>query len=1034
MDEKTERDSCNNDDLLTSNVIYSRLREELPEKRRIFTDWFHTDLNILKSPPNYPPEIGPFSSLTTTTQGIIAMCIPSLSNRNNNGIKSRVNNAPETYYCWTTTKSESTSNPQQEIAKSIVTQYQHIMPKMAANARVNTSVQDFRNTLSKLNKTSEKTLFHYFSHESQDISPQYIVLHSNDRTSFDYFPIGEVLSATHPCSVHIIECDHAGLLIPVYNNFIISKHSSGKPSDIFAFFSCSEMERMPHSPGLPSDIFTSCMTTPAKMALLWHSRHYHYFNDGPLRPLSTDFYSGCPESILDEVSIILHRLVEAMAFDVFDRELYLKVFRSDQSLAHFASNFFLASRILSFFGIHPKSTPEMPNLINHHLWSTFDLRLDVALQSITSNFNNHSSLSFQTFLEQNIDTLISLVKVNVNDIAFPAQLTFIPPALISSQLNTKACKALALYIDKSISRAKQMWLFPVIVPLFQMLQRSVGDEYLTFVIAKIFCITQKNLFSDFFEEPYKDIIFPLFSNEKQQLFGCIIGTMYAYENETAVTQLLSTNWQDPIWSLLDSQNQDTIVWCLLLLSIFIQKAQESHKERFLQKIIELSDNNYPSVRLTALYTLQKYFDNNIPKDVFSTILQRSRDLNSNVRIQVILLIAKIMKLNSDYKNINEINDSYAELCTDPNPMIQNFVKNIGTISPESKILEWCANSVLYSISEIISSDNKSIFTVQSPYAKFKERKRSHSTLCITTKFCHHTRVQTKTRPSTHLENGFEDQIYFGTNDGDVLSVKWNDGSFTSTHITDCQISHITSVFNSGFPLVLCSNIRSNLYIMDSNMNTLSYFKLEPMHDKINYDECKNLLYSYGYKHSHIFVYDMIYEKHVSKVPVIDCTLVKTFDNYENILVYCGKKLRFFDTKGNLPIFSVSDKIVNVYNLAKNVSTFAMCNEYGNIYYYDARNPTSSMDSYQLGPENLKTLSFSAHPICDCFALSNSRGVYTLDLITASQNSITELQGTFKSRDLKQVNSCLFNSNRYNLAMLQDSSDLIILHEEKSLIY
>ena len=306
----------------------------VPPNAPLFGDCFHSCVHITSPPKGLPaPVILP--KTTATQGGIVAMCIPSLLQ------PPHLRGTVPSIYCWTKTSTESTSNPQQEIAKAIVQQYQQCVPGISLAARVNPTTADFKASFERLKHVAGKRfLFHYVSYGAAEVTAQEIALHSQDKLSFDRFSIEYILNATAPCAVHIIDCDFAGMLAPTYYSFISDRADSGNEVDLFAFFACGAREKLPRSPGLPFDLFTSCMTTPARTALLWHSRHYYCFKNGPLRPLEPDFFEKAPSSIINEITLILHRLVEAMACEVFPPELFLKVFHSDPALAHFAANLF----------------------------------------------------------------------------------------------------------------------------------------------------------------------------------------------------------------------------------------------------------------------------------------------------------------------------------------------------------------------------------------------------------------------------------------------------------------------------------------------------------------------------------------------------------------------------------------------------------------------------------------------------------------------------------------------------------------------
>ena len=88
-------------------------------------------------------------------------------------------------------------------------------------------------------------------------------------------------------STYVLDSAGAGIIVHYYNKFV-EMREQGEPEegvsveqlkDCIMLASCGPNESLPVSPNLPADVFTSCLTTPIKMAVVWHllnsSLHSH---------------------------------------------------------------------------------------------------------------------------------------------------------------------------------------------------------------------------------------------------------------------------------------------------------------------------------------------------------------------------------------------------------------------------------------------------------------------------------------------------------------------------------------------------------------------------------------------------------------------------------------------------------------------------------------------------------------------------------------------------------------------------------------
>ena len=991
----------------------------------LYADWSHASLEITSRPFGFPPEPVVLPKTTVTQCGIVAMCIPSLLQ------PPHLRGTAPSIHCWTKTSTESTSNPQQEIAKAIVQQYQQCIPGISLAARVNPTTADFKASFERLKTINDKRfLFHYFSYGAADVTPNDIALHSQDKLSFDRYPIESVLNATAPCAVHVIDCDFAGILKATYEAFIGDRADSGNPVDLFAFFACGPREKLPRSPGLPFDLFTSCMTTPARTALLWHSRHYYCFKNGPLRPLEPDFFEKAPASIINEITLILHRLVEAMACEMFPPELFLKVFHSDAALAHFAANFFLAARILSFFGVMPTSIPKMPDLRNHQLWHSFDLRLDVALLQLNSP-SSAPSLTYTAFLEQSLQTLRHLMNVSTKDISFPSQLTQIPPVLTTPNMKEEGCEVLSQYIDTSLDAIRQIMYFPIMVPLFQLFPQRIGGDNLYLCMAKILCFmpAARSILASLSHDVFGELIFPLFKLEKP-LFPVIVATMVINKNEQLIGEI-DKRWSEFTLPLLKHPHPDVRMWTLLFMSCFINSVSDS--ELAIDPVLELLDDDCPEVRIVALYTLTFLVGKGKDELICEKAANLASDPCPSVRLQLIITINKLPKSEHSEK-------VFEFLKKDPHPGIHRELSE-DPANQISCVFDWFSSYILSPVRKVIENPSLKLSEVQ-PVTVSLVKPAPAPTAPVTFQKVQAGPTIASAHPITsNFTNTSDNQFMFGTKAGEICSCKWGEQQKPrARQISGTAVCHVKHIFNNGFPLTMASNMDGYLYVIrfsECELDLVSGFKANDTSFSFEVDEFSRKVYTVsGDQPKFVRIYDLVKEKReLELVPKYGPPkVVRQLPALADVIAVCTEKLELFDIRsGAEPVMAFDNIRLEAFDVSvlnQTPTSFALCHTIPTVSVLDAR-AVEPVRNYSIGPDNLTTLSFAAQPASSSVAIGNNNGIMILNVDTGKKlefNSISQI--FFGSKKVQAVSQCIFHPSKFSLSILQDFTEVMTLMEER----
>ena len=125
--------------------------------------------------------------------------------------------------------------------------------------------------------------------------------------------------------------------------------SSPSPTNDILLCACGENELLPMNPELPADLFTSCLTTPIKIALHWYVLQK---NISRLNPnVDQDMIDKIPgavtdrKSMLGELNWIFTAVTDTIAWNSLPKDIFQRLFRQDLLVASLFRNFLLENLI-----------------------------------------------------------------------------------------------------------------------------------------------------------------------------------------------------------------------------------------------------------------------------------------------------------------------------------------------------------------------------------------------------------------------------------------------------------------------------------------------------------------------------------------------------------------------------------------------------------------------------------------------------------------------------------------------------------------
>ncbi|KAF5943722.1 hypothetical protein HYC85_017799 [Camellia sinensis] len=125
----------------------------------------------------------------------------------------------------------------------------------------------------RFNANSNRVLFHYNGHGvPKPTANGEIWVFNKGCTQYIPLSVSHLDSWLKTPSIYVFDCSAAGMIVNAFTELQecnLSGPSSSTMKDCILLASCEAHESLPQHAGLPVDVFTSCLTTPIKMALSW---------------------------------------------------------------------------------------------------------------------------------------------------------------------------------------------------------------------------------------------------------------------------------------------------------------------------------------------------------------------------------------------------------------------------------------------------------------------------------------------------------------------------------------------------------------------------------------------------------------------------------------------------------------------------------------------------------------------------------------------------------------------------------------------
>ncbi|KAJ9091099.1 hypothetical protein QFC20_007731 [Naganishia adeliensis] len=339
--------------------------------------------------------------------------------------------------CWVDPQPLPPNKALEGIGRNLQQQYETLSPKVRYKQHLDPSVEETKKFCVALRRGAkeERVLMHYNGHgvPKPTTSGEIWVFNKNYT---QYIPISLYDLQTwlgSPC-IFVWECSAAGNIVSNFNRMAERRDkdyaengapqssapegseayqaANGGPTptgdapapqtngqttytpymECIHLAACQADQILPMTPELPADLFTCCLTSPIEIALrffvLQDPLRINVQPGDPKSKITLEMVMKIPGDLKDrrtplgELNWIFTAVTDTIAWLVFPRDVFKRLFRQDLLVAALFRNFLLAERVMRAYHCTPISHPALPATHNHPLWNSWDLAVEACLDQL----------------------------------------------------------------------------------------------------------------------------------------------------------------------------------------------------------------------------------------------------------------------------------------------------------------------------------------------------------------------------------------------------------------------------------------------------------------------------------------------------------------------------------------------------------------------------------------------------------------------------------------------------------------------------
>ncbi|KAJ4978640.1 hypothetical protein NE237_009420 [Protea cynaroides] len=400
--------------------------------------------------------------------------------------------------CWIDPFSMAAPKALETIGKTLHSQYERWQPRARYKLQLDPTVDEVKKLCNACRKyaKSERVLFHYNGHGvPKPTANGEIWLFNKSYTQYIPLPVSDLDSWLKTPSIYVFDCSAAGNIVNAFierQDWNSSGSSGSSLKDCILLAACEAHETLPQSFEFPADVFTSCLTTPIKMALRW------FCSRSLLRDtLDHSLIDKIPgrqndrKTLLGELNWIFTAVTDTIAWNVLPHDLFQRLFRQDLLVASLFRNFLLAERIMRSANCSPISYPTLPPTHQHHMWDAWDMAAEICLSQLQSLVEEPNA-EFQPspFFSEQLTAFEVWLDHGSEQKKPPEQLPIVLQVLLSQCHRFRALVLLGRFLDMgpwAVDLALSVGIFPYVLKLLQTTAIELR-QILVFIWTKILAL------------------------------------------------------------------------------------------------------------------------------------------------------------------------------------------------------------------------------------------------------------------------------------------------------------------------------------------------------------------------------------------------------------------------------------------------------------------------------------------------------------------------------------------------------------------
>ncbi|XP_029706454.1 regulatory-associated protein of mTOR [Takifugu rubripes] len=558
--------------------------------------------------------------------------------------------------CWIDPLSMSPQKALETIGANLQKQYENWQPRARYKQSLDPTVDEVKKLCTSLrrNAKEERVLFHYNGHgvPRPTVNGEIWVFNKN-YTQYIPLSIYDLQTWMGSPSIFVYDCSNAGIIVKSFKQFALQREqelevAAINPSHPLAqmplppsmknciqLAACEANELLPMNPDLPADLFTSCLTTPIKIALRWFCMQ----KSAKLVPgVTLDLIEKIPGRLNDrrtplgELNWIFTAITDTIAWNVLPRDLFQKLFRQDLLVASLFRNFLLAERIMRSYNCTPVSSPRLPPTYMHAMWQAWDLAVDICLSQLPTIIEEGTAFRHSPFFAEQLTAFQVWLTMGVENRNPPEQLPIVLQVLLSQVHRLRALDLLGRFLDLgpwAVSLALSVGIFPYVLKLLQSSARELRP-LLVFIWAKILAVDsscQADLVKDNGHKYFLSVLADSYMPAEHRTMAVFILAVIVNSYSTGQEACLQGNLIANCLEQLSDPHPLLRQWVAICLGRIWQNFDPARwcgvRDSAHEKLYTLLSDPVPEVRCAAVFALGTFVGNSAERTDHSTTIDHN---------------------------------------------------------------------------------------------------------------------------------------------------------------------------------------------------------------------------------------------------------------------------------------------------------------------------------------------------------------------------------------------------------------------------